>query len=545
MSSSLRPVDCPRGGSAAPQARGTGSSTAAGQRVGALSCAGDPSAALSALASPSPSLPSTSKGPPSPAPSSVSAAAGVGQQHPPTRPSPPPPSQAPQRNGLSPPATTSSPDTSLRLPPVSAPGTGTGNRTTIRKGAVGIDIGSAFGSGIDTTRGKQEASAVSSALGPAYHQLPDTTQAASSSSISFPIASSTSPGRPQHSQSSSSRHLPASSSPSRSSSTHSASQQDRRPRQQSHAAPDAVVLDTSPASTLGAKPLFQLPSIPTSTNDFASVPYLNLDFTSTSTQDTMSQPPPQQYAATPQRRTTGYGDEQQQQQGSSQYQQHGAISPREYAASGGAPHITLDQAPSGPPSYQNTSSSYTSSGSAVPSVLQPGGSTARPPAMGVNTAPSLLQGAPTQQQEYQNPTRPSLNLSHSYSRSSPAAAFDGSNPGYSPYTPTTPSGAGPSSAQYMSPTDRSYNAPGSQRNISHTPLGLADIRPRADSSLSDGMPGAQDFPNQNAPPGPSNYMAPWTTYAFDWCKWTPQGNSAGKVAIGSYLEDGHNFVSTS
>jgi WD repeat-containing protein 68 len=46
----------------------------------------------------------------------------------------------------------------------------------------------------------------------------------------------------------------------------------------------------------------------------------------------------------------------------------------------------------------------------------------------------------------------------------------------------------------------------------------------------------------NPQPSTSNYLAPWALYAFDWCKWTPQGKGAGKVAIGSYLEDGHNFV---
>jgi WD repeat-containing protein 68 len=41
----------------------------------------------------------------------------------------------------------------------------------------------------------------------------------------------------------------------------------------------------------------------------------------------------------------------------------------------------------------------------------------------------------------------------------------------------------------------------------------------------------------------SNYLAPWSIYAYDWCKWTvPGGNSAGKMAVGSYLEDNHNFV---
>lgn len=79
--------------------------------------------------------------------------------------------------------------------------------------------------------------------------------------------------------------------------------------------------------------------------------------------------------------------------------------------------------------------------------------------------------------------------------------------------------------------------PGGSRN---TPLGLADIRPRADSSLSDGLPGNYELSTPQ--PGTSNYLAPWALYAFDWCKWPSQGNSAGKLAIGSYLEDGHNFV---
>lgn len=305
--------------------------------------------------------------------------------------------------------------------------------------------------------------------------------------------------------------------------------------------------------------MFDLPSIPTSNDDFASIPYLNANASPTSTpaaastpQGAMSQQQhhhhhqgQQQQQAPPQysgssRRATGYGDDPQQphpMQGSSQYQQHGQMSPRDYSTPSTGPHIKLDQPPSNSSSYQGSPS--------VPSVLQPGGPLTRPSAVGTNATPSLptVQGSISQQQDYQTPAKPALNMSHSYSRSSPAAAYDGTNPGFSPYTPTTPGGAGPSSSQFMSPTDRSYNAPGSQRNISHTPLGLADIRPRADSSLSDGLSSGIDFAMQNTPPGTSNYMAPWATYAFDWCKWAPQGNGAGKVAIGSYLEDGHNFVS--
>ncbi|GKT92360.1 WD repeat protein [Colletotrichum tofieldiae] len=183
------------------------------------------------------------------------------------------------------------------------------------------------------------------------------------------------------------------------------------------------------------------------------------------------------------------------------------------------------------PQYQNTSS--------VPNVLQPGGPGNRPPAVTANTAPALSTMQPQQSQDYQTPSKPpSLSLSHSYSRSSPAAGYEGAST-FAPYTPTTPSGSG---SQFMSPPDQKYNAPGSQRNISNTPLGLADIRPRADSSMSDGVPGSVAYELANAQPGTSNYLAPWALYAFDWCKWPPQGNGAGKLAVGSYLEDGHNYI---
>lgn len=191
---------------------------------------------------------------------------------------------------------------------------------------------------------------------------------------------------------------------------------------------------------------------------------------------------------------------------------HSQVSPRDYA-----PQIKLDQAP-GMPSPQHQGAP-----SAVPNALTPGVSAGgRPPVMSATSTPSMHGG-----------------MTHSYSRSSPAANFDPSQAPYSAYSPTTPGG---STSQYGSPSDMlKYGTPGSQRHVSNTPLGLADIRPRADSSMSD-SPGGLSSEFANAQPGPSNYLAPWAIYAFDWCKWRPQGNSAGKVALGSYLEDGHNFV---
>jgi DDB1- and CUL4-associated factor 7 len=235
----------------------------------------------------------------------------------------------------------------------------------------------------------------------------------------------------------------------------------------------------------------------------------------------------------PPRRTGTYGSQQDELHLPAGMAQHGQLSPRDFASAPTNPHIKLEQS--------NSSGQYQGS-SSVPNVLQPGGLGVRPPAVSANTTSNLsaLQQSP-QQQEYQTPSKPpSLSLSHSYSRSSPAAGYEGQAV-YAPYTPTTPGGSG---SQYMSPSDAKYHAPGSARNISNTPLGLADIRPRADSSMSDGVPGSIAYELANAQPTTSNYLSPWASYAFDWCKWKVQGNSAGKVAIGSYLEDGHNFVST-
>jgi WD repeat-containing protein 68 len=131
-----------------------------------------------------------------------------------------------------------------------------------------------------------------------------------------------------------------------------------------------------------------------------------------------------------------------------------------------------------------------------------------------------------------------MGLSHNYTRSSPAG-FDGQ--GYASFGATTPG----ASDQYTSPTNQKYTPQNAQRTVSNTPLGLADIRPRADSGLSDNIPGANpySYDGANAVPTNSNYLAPWAIYAFDWCKWPAQNHDAGKVAVGSYLEDGHNFVS--
>lgn len=229
--------------------------------------------------------------------------------------------------------------------------------------------------------------------------------------------------------------------------------------------------------------------------------------------------------------------------------QRGQLSPHDYSnSSSSAPQFKLDQPP-GPPTSSAHPYSPTSS---VPNVLQPGGlgsrqstTTSSPSSISAASGLSPLQGSMNpQQRDYQSQaTASTLAAStHSYSRSSPAAAYESGGSSYAPYTPTTPGGTASGPPQFMSPIDTGKYGPSSQRNISSAPLGLADIRPRADSTVSDGAPGSLQYELANMQASPSNYLAPWALYAYDWCKWQTHGNGAGKVAIASYLEDGHNFV---
>jgi WD repeat-containing protein 68 len=150
----------------------------------------------------------------------------------------------------------------------------------------------------------------------------------------------------------------------------------------------------------------------------------------------------------------------------------------------------------------------------------------------------------TNAQQYTLPTRsntmnqPQHSASHTYSRSSPAGL--GPDQKYIPFSNTPES-----SSKYAAGTPAQKYYPSTPSGAaSNSPLGLADIRPRANSSMNEESMGASTFLNDgDRAAGNSNYLAPWGVYAFDWCKWhVPNGNNAGKMAIGSYLEDTHNFV---
>ncbi|KAJ9643910.1 hypothetical protein H2199_003776 [Coniosporium tulheliwenetii] len=210
-------------------------------------------------------------------------------------------------------------------------------------------------------------------------------------------------------------------------------------------------------------------------------------------------------------------------------------------STGSAPNISLQQAT--PQGSHFSSTPAAGNVGSVPGSLQPNlqpAPSGRPGPQSAYTAPSVVPTIPhinTNAQQYTLPTRSNtMSTSHNYSRSSPA----GLEQKYIPFSNT------PENAKYTpTPQQQSkyYNPQIPSGPASQSPLGLADIRPRANSSMADETPGTPILGDSDRQQKNCNYLAPWAVYAFDWCKWPVHGgNSAGKIAVGSYLEDPHNFI---
>ena len=212
--------------------------------------------------------------------------------------------------------------------------------------------------------------------------------------------------------------------------------------------------------------------------------------------------------------------------------QHSYNSSYEYPG----PSINVQQAT--PQAHNNFSAPPINT--SLPGALQSG----RPGPSSATTAPSTvptLPQTPSHPQHTIGSSRASSNSqAHGYSRSSPA----GLEQKYVPFINT------PENSKYAStPTNKYNSSQPPKEESSYSPLGLADIRPHHESGLPDTPSSTMLFANDDLPTVPtnSNYLAPWPVYAFDWCKWPVQqqqhlGDKAGKMAIGSYVEDGHNFV---
>ncbi|KAL1992043.1 hypothetical protein VTN49DRAFT_4075 [Thermomyces lanuginosus] len=193
-----------------------------------------------------------------------------------------------------------------------------------------------------------------------------------------------------------------------------------------------------------------------------------------------------------------------------------------------------------PPAMQQSSSYSTgTSGNALPGALQPGNGPNRLPPSTSNTASTTAPTSltiSTQMAQSNQQSRPPMSQSHAHSRSSPAGL---EQQRYKQY------GATPENSKYTSPPSSGYQ-PQTPAASKYSPLGLADIRPQTESGIRDQSltSGSSSFGGMYQAPTNSNYVAPWPIYAVDWCKWPISSSSpfTGKVAIGSYLEDNHNYI---
>lgn len=203
---------------------------------------------------------------------------------------------------------------------------------------------------------------------------------------------------------------------------------------------------------------------------------------------------------------------------------------------GAPPAYGGEQFPSN--SQQATAQHGLHSSNPMPSTLQPGMSN-RPGPLQANSSPSAiptLPQIPTQMQQTPGITRSmTQSHSHSYSRSSPGNM---DQPRYKPFSNT------PETSRY--PTSNSNIPQTPSATSPYSPLNLASIRTQAEGGFNteqalSPLPADSQNPYYQMS---SSYVAPWPIYAVDWCKWPPRtnDNAAGKIAVGSYLEDNHNYV---
>jgi WD repeat-containing protein 68 len=208
-------------------------------------------------------------------------------------------------------------------------------------------------------------------------------------------------------------------------------------------------------------------------------------------------------------------------------------------STGSAPSFSVQPSTPGSSHSSSVVPSSTSSRTGLPGALQPGGSS-RPTSSSYTaplTIPSMSQPLPSNAQHYAQASQPPSRSGTLQSHSRSPSGLDGTQK-YIPFnqTPTqTPNASNP----------KAYNLSNAQTpsaGPSHSPLNLTDIRSRAISDANEGPQGTAFFSYSDSPQN-SNYLAPFPTYAFDWCKWPAvSGSGAGKMAIGSYLEDPHNFI---
>ncbi|KAA8903607.1 WD40-repeat-containing domain protein [Sphaerosporella brunnea] len=155
---------------------------------------------------------------------------------------------------------------------------------------------------------------------------------------------------------------------------------------------------------------------------------------------------------------------------------------------------------------------------------------ARPQISNSSTAPGAVPQASQQQQQQ----RPSMHRTNT----------GGNNSGYSS-NPSLATGDVGGSRKHTHPGALTPTHPTSQHTPSHLHSAANHLSGLGLTGLSNSSNSMRDREEAVGATAPGKWMCGYGLYAIDWCKWPPStgGNSGyGRVAVGSYTEDSHNYI---
>ncbi|CCX30280.1 WD40-repeat-containing domain protein [Pyronema domesticum] len=188
------------------------------------------------------------------------------------------------------------------------------------------------------------------------------------------------------------------------------------------------------------------------------------------------------------------------------------------------PGSQLPNRPSDPVQVQQLarpSNSYAAYHSSNPSS----GTGSRPPLTSTATAPAGVPQAPSQQ-------RPGMHRTNT-----------GGNSGYSPNPSINTGGDVVGSRKYTHPGALTPTHPSSSSQYqSHQQSHLQNIGLSTLGSHSGSIREREDVLGSLGAVSPGKWMCPYGLYAIDWCKWNPTSGGSGRLAVGSYAEDSHNYI---
>jgi len=197
---------------------------------------------------------------------------------------------------------------------------------------------------------------------------------------------------------------------------------------------------------------------------------------------------------------------------------------------------------SGPSSQHQPQQQYQAYNSSQP----PSNTSSRPQPHTAATAPGSVPriNDPLQQQQSTMHRTGTTNASLSHSSSKYSPQLNTSSSSVSNRDNSAISAGGDPGRKYTHPGALTPTYPStSQHSSSHSHSGPAHLGMGLSGLTSPATSTREREETAVGAVGNGKWMSPWSLYALDWCKWQPTNGGYGRVAIGSYAEDSHNYVS--